>query len=59
MLASVPEFTQKEIQEKVIAFLPESLFPGGAKSDWWTKTVQLDLEAKDIVFRVHSKPLRA
>jgi len=41
-----------------VLFLPESLFPGGAKSGWWAKTVQLDLEAKDIVVREHSKPLR-
>lgn len=56
--ASAPGLTQKEIQEKVVLFLPESLFPGGAKSGWWAKTVQLDLEAKDIVVREHSKPLR-
>lgn len=53
-----PGLTQKEIQEKVIILLPESLFPGGAKSGWWAKTVQLDLEAKDIVVREQSKPLR-
>ena len=55
---SSPGLTQKEIQEKVIEFLPETLFPNGAKSGWWAKTVQLDLEAKNIVFREQSKPLR-
>ena len=55
---SKPGLTQKEILEKVIAFLPEALFPGGEKSGWWAKTVQLDLEAKHIVFREQSKPLR-
>lgn len=58
MPASAPRITQKEIQEKVVGFLPESLFPGGAKSGWWAKMVQLNLEAKDIVIRAHPKPLR-
>jgi hypothetical protein len=55
---SEPGLTQKEIQDKVIAHLPDSLFPGGAASGWWAKTVQLDLEAKGIVLREKSKPLR-
>lgn len=53
-----PGFTQKEMMAGVLPFLPESLFPGGAKSGWWVKTVQLDLEAKGVVQRVQSKPLR-
>ncbi len=56
--ASGPGLTQKEIQQKVVAHLAESLFPGGAKSAWWAKTVQLDLEAKGIVIRELSKLLR-
>lgn len=55
---SEPGMTQKEIQEEVVAHLPESLFPSGAKSGWWAKTVQLDLEAKGLVVREKSKPLR-
>jgi len=43
---------------KVLPLLPEALFPGGVKSGWWVKTVQLDLEAKRIVTRVNGKPLR-
>ena len=31
--------------------LPGDLFPGGAKANWWAKTVQLDLEAKRVVAR--------
>ena len=38
--------------------LPETLFPGGAKSGWWVKTVQLDLEAKGLVLRQPGRPLR-
>lgn len=30
----------------------------GAKAMWWSKTVQLDLEAKGLLGREQSKPLR-
>ena len=53
-----PGLTAEEIQERVIAHLPEELFPGGAKAGWWTKTVQLDLESKGVVAREKTKPLR-
>lgn len=53
-----PGLTQKEIQDQVKKHLPDNLFPEGATSGWWAKTVQLDLEAKGIVTRVKSKPLR-
>ncbi len=36
----------------------EELFPGGAKIGWWSKTVQLDLEAKNVLHREDCKPLR-
>ena len=55
---TLPGLTAEEIQERVIAHLPEELFPGGAKAGWWTKTVQLDLEAKGVVAREKTKPLR-
>lgn len=53
-----PGLTQAEMRETVIPHLPEGMFPGGAKSGWWAKTVQLDLEAKGVVVREQSKPLR-
>ncbi|MEX2207674.1 MAG: hypothetical protein WEF50_15720 [Myxococcota bacterium] len=53
-----PGLTAKEIGEAVLAHLPESLFPGGAKAGWWKKAVQLDLEAKGVVVREQTKPLR-
>jgi hypothetical protein len=53
-----PGLTQREILGRVKAHLPEGLFPGGATSGWWAKTVQLDLEAKGIVQREACKPLR-
>ncbi|MGH8653970.1 MAG: DUF6958 family protein [Gammaproteobacteria bacterium] len=55
---TLPGLTLAEIQERLIAHLPEKLFPDGAKAGWWAKTVQLDLEAKGVVVREKAKPLR-
>ncbi len=56
--AKAPGLTQNEIRSGVKAYLPEKLFPGGAKASWWAKTVQLDLEGKGLVAREVTKPLR-
>lgn len=53
-----PGLTQLEIRRAVVPHLPSNLFPNGAKAGWWAKTVQLDLEAKSVVVRESSKPLR-
>ena len=53
-----PGLTQAEIREAVVPYLPESLFPGGAKAGWWAKTVQLDQEVKGNLVRETTKPLR-
>ena len=53
-----PGLTEAEIRERVIAHLPGELFAEGAKAGWWTKAVQLDLEAKGVVAREKTKPLR-
>ncbi|MCH9674061.1 MAG: hypothetical protein K0U93_21665 [Gammaproteobacteria bacterium] len=53
-----PGLSQNEMGEAILPFLPDDLFPGGAKARWWMKTVQLDLEAKKKVFRTNTKPLR-
>jgi len=54
-----PGLTQSQMIAAVRRHLPQSLWPGGAKSLWWVKTVQLDLEAKGLVERDPScKPLR-
>ena len=50
--------THKEMAELSKQYLPDDLFPGGAKSMWWSKTVQLDLEAKGLLKRKATKPLR-
>jgi hypothetical protein len=55
---TLPGLTVAEAQDRVVAHLPEGLFPGGATSGWWMKAVQLDLEAKGIVTRTKTSPLR-
>ncbi|MBI9051367.1 MAG: hypothetical protein JEZ00_18225 [Anaerolineaceae bacterium] len=53
-----PGLTQSEIFEAILPHLDQALFPDGAKSGWWAKTVQLDQEAKGTLFREATKPLR-
>ena len=53
-----PGLTAAEIGAAVLSHLPEDLFPGGAKAGWWMKAAQLDLEAKGVVARETTKPLR-
>ena len=54
----MPGLTQTEMMTAVKARLSSELFPGGAKSGWWLKCVQLDLEAKGVIGRVPGRPLR-
>ena len=54
----MPGLTVAEVQDRVLPHLPEELFPGGAKSGWWMKAVQLDLEAKGIIQREKTSPIR-
>lgn len=56
--SKAPGLTQAEMGAAVLPHLPKDLFPGGAKAGWWAKSVQLDLEAKGIVTREKTKPLR-
>jgi hypothetical protein len=59
VLAESPEpLDIKAVGRAVKPLLPDDLFPGGATSGWWIKTVQLDLEAKGILARTATKPLR-
>jgi hypothetical protein len=56
--AEPPGVTQAEMFSAVARRLPD-LFPAGTKAGWWTKAVQLDLEAKGLVDRsALSRPLR-
>ena len=56
VMGSTP-MTAHDIKEAAKAHLPDDLFPGGATSGWWQKSVQLDLEAKGLVQRYATKPL--
>jgi len=53
-----PGLTQGEMFAAILPHLPQHLWPNGLKSGWWAKTVQLDLEAKKIIVRTKSKPLK-
>ncbi|WP_394171026.1 DUF6958 family protein [Saccharospirillum alexandrii] len=53
-----PGLTVAELKQQLLPLLPEDLFPGGDKAGWWLKGVQLDLEAKAIIVRENTKPLR-
>jgi len=54
---SAPGLNQSEMFEQIQPHLPQDLWPEGKKSGWWAKTVQLDLEAKQVIARTKTKPL--
>jgi hypothetical protein len=53
-----PGLTLDDARAAVRPRLPDSLFPDGAAAGWWFKTVQLDLEAKRVIAREKTSPLR-
>ena len=53
-----PGLTADEIRERLPARLLDELFREGAGPNWWAKTVQLDLEAKGVIAREKTRPLR-
>lgn len=53
-----PGLTTAEANARLLPGLPDYLFPGGEKAGWWQKAAQLDLEAKGIIKRENTKPLR-
>ena len=53
-----PGLTVADLKARMLPHLPESLFPGGAKAGWWLKSVQLDLEARGVIARTATSPLR-
>ena len=55
---AAPGLTEAEFRAAVLPHLPANLFPGGEKAGWWSKSVQLDLEAKGTISRERSTPLR-
>ena len=56
--AGAPGLTVAQAKERLLPLLPDTLFPGGDKAGWWLKAAQLDLEAKDVIRREATKPLR-
>lgn len=56
--SKAPGLTQSEMLTALLPFLPRDLFPKGAKAGWWMKSVQLDLEARRVLKREPTKPLR-
>ncbi|WP_417435937.1 DUF6958 family protein [Hoeflea sp.] len=55
---SGPGLSVAEAKALLLPKLPQDLFPGGDKAGWWLKAAQLDLEAKGIIRREATKPLR-
>ncbi|WP_323037351.1 DUF6958 family protein [Pararhodobacter sp.] len=53
-----PGLTAAEAKAGLLPHLDDMVFPGGEKSGWWLKCVQLDLEAKNVIKRADTKPLR-
>lgn len=53
-----PGLTVAEAKAELLPLLPQSLFPEGAKAGWWLKAIQLDLEAKGMIQREDTKPIR-
>ncbi len=53
-----PGFTYNEMKAALLPDLPEHLWPGGEKVGWWLMAVQLDLEARVVIRRILTKPLR-
>jgi hypothetical protein len=55
---SSPGLTVAEAKAKLLALLPQDLFPGGDKAGWWLKAAQLDMEAKGTILRDSTRPVR-
>ncbi len=53
-----PGLTVAELRAALDPHLSQAHFPGGEKAGWWLKAVQLDQEAKGVIARTDSKPLR-
>ena len=53
-----PGMTAAEAKSALLPLLADEQFPGGSKAGWWMKAVQLDLEAKGLIVRETTKPLR-
>jgi|GEM_PF-260323 len=55
---NAPGLTETQMRTAVLPHLPADLYPEGSRAGWWAKAVQLDLEAKGLLVRETSRPLR-
>ncbi|WP_299919674.1 hypothetical protein [uncultured Roseobacter sp.] len=55
---AAPGMTVADAKTALLKSLSQEFFPGGEKAGWWLKAVQLDLEAKGVIVRGGTKPLR-
>jgi hypothetical protein len=53
-----PGLTVALAKSALLPRLPDALYPGGKTAGWWLKAVQLDLEARGIIARASTKPIR-
>ena len=53
-----PGMNQDEMAILVIEKVSGTIFDNKTKAGWWMKTVQLDLEARKVMFREKTKPIR-
>lgn len=59
VLPSEPEGLKvADAKTALLPHLSNDLFPEGAKAGWWLKAVQLDLEAKGVIARASTKPVK-
>ena len=56
--SSEPGLTVADAKRQLLPRLSQDLFPNGEKAGWWLKAAQLDLEAKGLIRRESTKPLR-
>ena len=57
-MKDAPGLTAAEAKQRLLPLLPQDLFPNGEKAGWWMKAAQLDQEAKGVIRREATKPLR-
>ena len=55
---TAPGLTVAQAQAALLPLLDPDHFPGGAKAGWWMKCVQLDLEARGVIARAATPPVR-
>jgi hypothetical protein len=53
-----PGLTQEEMASLVMEKVSRDVFEDAAKAPWWMKTVQLDLEEREVLVREKTRPTR-